>query len=129
MGLGWWDGCHSLVARDGAIHLAGVRLLKWPEDIERCAPGEMRADPYHLASPDGGATWERPKHVDCGSNRYPPNRNPHVATWRRPQHVDGGRHDYVRKVYVSGSGYIFGYLLSDVHRGHTVSVFPRLFKA
>ena len=66
MGLGCWNGCMSLVDRDGAIHLFGMRFLKWPKDIERPGKDEMRCDVYHLASRDGGATWERPKRVDYG---------------------------------------------------------------
>ena len=66
MGLGVWGGCKSRLDRDGAIHLVGLRFLKWVEDIENHAPGEMRSDAFHLASRDGGATWERPKRVDYG---------------------------------------------------------------
>ena len=66
MGLGCWDDCVSLVDRDGAVHLFGLRVLKWPKDIEDPGRDELRRDIFRLASRDGGKTWEGPKRVDFG---------------------------------------------------------------
>ena len=71
MGIGTWEGCTSLVDRDQTIHLFGIRYLKWPEDIENPVRGEWRADLAHVASRDGGATWEPPKHLEYGHDSNP----------------------------------------------------------
>ena len=66
MGLGCWEGCINFVDRDGAIHLFGMRFLKWPEDRERPELHEQRTDVYHIVSRDGGAMWEGPARLDYG---------------------------------------------------------------
>ena len=68
MGLGCWEGCINFVGRDGAIHLFGMRFLKWPEDRERPELHEQRTDVYHIVSRDGGATWEGPARIDYGED-------------------------------------------------------------
>ena len=68
MSLGCWEGCRSFVDRDGCIHLFGMRFLKWPKDRETAKPDQQRTDVYHLASRDGGVTWEGPRRIDFGHN-------------------------------------------------------------
>ena len=68
MSLGCWEGCRSFVDREGHLHLFGMRFLKWPKDRELAKPDEQRTDVYHLASRDGGITWEGPQRIDFGHN-------------------------------------------------------------
>lgn len=63
---GLWTLGRALVDRNGDLHGIGMRFLKWPKDIERPGRDEMRCDVYHVASRDGGATWEPPHRVDYG---------------------------------------------------------------
>ena len=63
---GLWTLGRALVDRNGDLHGIGMRFLKWPKDIERPGRDELRCDVYHVASRDGGATWEPPHRVDYG---------------------------------------------------------------
>ena len=63
---GLWGVGRGLVDRNGDLHAIGLRFLKWPRDIERPRRDEMRCDVFHVASRDGGTTWEPPHRVDYG---------------------------------------------------------------
>ena len=63
---GLWGVGRALVDQNGDLHAIGLRFLKWPKDIERPGRDEMRCDVFHVASRDGGVTWEPPHRVDYG---------------------------------------------------------------
>ena len=64
MGIGVWNGALSFVDRAGDIHLIGLRFVRWARPVLDLSA--LRADLWHSASRDGGATWEPPKRVDFG---------------------------------------------------------------
>ena len=83
IGFGYWGSGPILVDRDGAIHLFGMRVLIWPEDIERPGRDELRCDVYHVVSRDGGASWEGPQRIDYG--------HPYTGALRQATQIDSGR--------------------------------------
>ncbi len=83
IGFGYWGSGPMLVDRDGAIHLFGMRVLIWPEDIERPGRDELRCDVYHVVSRDGGDSWEGPQRIDYG--------HPYTGALRQAAQIDSGR--------------------------------------